>query len=83
MARRIGDLASRMEDMMLCFVSKWWRPALYILYIASFFINLIMIPLWNWEVPDLSAAATYLAAGVAMKGLRTYEKVKGVARGAD
>ena len=77
----LRDRIERLGDVALCLISKWWRPVLYVEYIVSFAINLVVIPLYNWEVPDLSAAATYLAAGAALTGIRAWEKNKGVARG--
>lgn len=71
----------RWQEAALCLISKWWRPVLYLEYILSFAITLIIIPVVNWEVPDLTAAAAYLTAGAALTALRTYEKVRGVARG--
>lgn len=71
----------RALDAWICLTAKMWRPVLYCLYIVSFAVNLVLIPIWNWEVPDLMAAATYLSAGAALAGLRTYEKKLGVARG--
>ena len=67
------------QETALCFVRKWWRPVTCIGIAGGSVVNLIVIPLVNWEVPDLAAAAAYVAAVTAAFGVRAWEKHKGVA----
>ena len=69
------------QDALLCFVSKWWRPATCIGIAGGAIVNLVVIPLVNWEVPDMTAGAAYVAAATAAFGVRAWEKRAGVARG--
>lgn len=68
------------QDMALCVVSKWWRPVTCIGIAGGALVNLVIIPLATWTVPDMTAAAAYVAATTAAFGIRTWEKIKGVAR---
>lgn len=67
------------QETALCFVRKWWRPVTCIGIAGGSVVNLVIIPLVNWEVPDLAAAAAYVAAVTAAFGVRAWEKHKGVA----
>lgn len=67
------------QEVALCFVRKWWRPVTQIGIAGGAIVNLVVIPLYKWEVPDLTAAAAYVAAATAAFGIRAYEKTKGVA----
>jgi hypothetical protein len=69
------------QEVALCFVSKWWRPVTCIGIAGGAVVNLVVIPLVNWEVPDMTAAAAYVAATTAAFGVRAWEKHKGLARG--
>jgi len=71
------------QEAALCLVSKWWRPVTCVGIAGGAIVNLILIPLVNWEVPDLTAAAAYIAAATAAFGVRAWEKRAGVARGHD
>lgn len=71
----------RVQDIALCLVSKWWRPVTCIGIAGGALVNLVVIPLVNWEVPDMTAAAAYIAASTAAFGVRAWEKRAGVARG--
>ena len=66
------------QETALCFVRKWWRPVTCIGIAGGSVVNLIVIPLVNWEVPDLAAAAAYVAAVTAAFGVRAFEKYKGL-----
>lgn len=68
-------------DAMVCVVSKLWRPVTCVGIAGGALINLVIIPLWTWTPIDLTAAAAYIAAATAAFGIRTWEKIKGVARG--
>jgi len=67
------------QEVALCFVQKWWRPVTCIGIAGGSVVNLVVIPLFNWEVPDMAAAAAYVAAVTAAFGVRAWEKHKGVA----
>jgi len=69
------------QNVALCLVSKWWRPVTCVGIAGGALVNLVIIPLYNWEVPDLTDAAAYIAAATAAFGVRAWEKNKGVARG--
>lgn len=66
-------------DVCLCFVRKAWRPVTCIGIAGGAIVNLVLIPLVNWEVPDMTAAAAYVAAATAAFGVRAFEKIKGSA----
>jgi hypothetical protein len=42
-------------------------------------VNLIVIPLYRWEVPNMAEAAAYVAAATAAFGVREWGKFKGTA----
>lgn len=69
------------QDVALCLVSKWWRPATCIGIAGGSIVNLIIIPLWTWQVPDMTSAAAYVAASTAAFSVRAWEKRMGVAKG--
>lgn len=69
----------RGQDMALCFVRKWWRPATCIGIAGGAIVNLVVIPLVNWQVPDMTAAAAYVTAATAAFAVREWGKVKGSA----
>ncbi len=71
------------QDAALCFVSKWWRPITCIGIAGGAVVNLVVIPLVNWEVPNMAEGAAYVAAVTATFGVRAWEKHKGVARGGE
>jgi len=77
------ETITRTVDTAICFVSKTWRPVTCVGIAGGAIVNLILIPLVNWEVPDLTAAAAYIAAATAAFGVRAFEKFKGFARGHD
>lgn len=67
------------QEMALCLVRKWWRPVTQIGIAGGMLVNGVIIPLWTWTVPDMTAMAAYVAAATAAFGVRAYEKVKDVA----
>ena len=69
----------RVQDMALCAVRKWWRPATCIGIAGGAIVNLVVIPLANWEVPDMTAAAAYVTAATAAFAVREWGKHKGTA----
>lgn len=69
----------RWQEVALCFVRKWWRPATCIGIAGGAIVNLVVIPLVNWQVPDMTAAAAYVTAATAAFAVREWGKVKGSA----
>lgn len=67
------------QEIALCFVRKWWRPATCIGIAGGAIVNLVVIPLVNWEVPDMTAAAAYVTAATAAFAVREFGKWKGTA----
>lgn len=69
----------RWQDMALCLVRKWWRPVTCVGIAGGALVNLIIIPLAKWEVPNMAEAAAYVTAATAAFAVRAFEKSKGVA----
>jgi hypothetical protein len=68
------------QEIALCFVRKWWRPATCIGIAGGALVNLVIIPLVNWQVPDMTAAAAYVTAATAAFAVREWGKTKGTAQ---
>lgn len=68
------------QDTALCFVSKWWRPVTCIGIAGGALVNLIIIPLVTWTVPNMAEAAAYVVAATGAFAVRAWEKHKGIAR---
>lgn len=66
------------QETALCVVRKWWRPVMLIGVAVGTWINLVVIPLVKWEVPNLAEAAAWIAACGALQWVREWGKVKGV-----
>jgi hypothetical protein len=75
------EVILRWQEAALCLVSKWWRPVTCIGIAGGALVNLVIIPLVNWEVPDMASSAAYVAAATAAFGVRAWEKKVGIARG--
>ena len=75
----IAQKVLAVQEVALCFVRKWWRPATCIGIAGGAIVNLIVIPLYRWEVPDMTAAAAYVGAATAAFAVREWGKVKGTA----
>ena len=69
----------RWQEVALCFVRKWWRPVTCIGIAGGSVVNLVIIPLVNWEVPDMASAAAYVTAATAAFAVREWGKMKGTA----
>jgi len=67
----------RSQDVVLCFVRKWWRPVTCIGIAGGAVVNLMIIPIVNWEVPDMTAAAAYVTAATAAFAVREWGKANG------
>lgn len=75
----IKQTAINAFDACLCFVRKAWRPATCVGIAGGAIVNLVVIPLVNWQVPDMTAAAAYVTAATAAFAVREWGKVKGTA----
>lgn len=69
----------RWQEVALCFVRKWWRPVGCIGIAGGALVNLIVIPLWTWTVPNMAEAAAYVAAMTAAFAIREVGKKWGTA----
>lgn len=62
-----------------CFARKVSRPLAYAGVAVGTWVNLVVIPLWKWEVPNLAEAAAWIGAVGALNWIRHKDKVAGVA----
>lgn len=69
----------RWQEVALCFVRKWWRPVSCIGIAGGAVVNLVIIPLRNWTVPNMAEAAAYVAAMTAAFAVREVGKHWGTA----
>ena len=67
------------EGVILRFIRRWWRPVTCIGIAGGALVNLVIIPLYRWEVPDMTAAAAYITAATAAFAVREWGKMKGSA----
>jgi hypothetical protein len=65
------------QEVLLCAVRKWWRPLMLVGVAVATWVNLVLIPLVKWEVPNLTEAAAWIAACGALQWVREWGKVKG------
>ena len=65
------------QEMALCLVRKWWRPVTCIGIAGGALVNLVIIPLAKWEVPNMAEAAAYVAAATAAFAVREVGKAWG------
>lgn len=70
---------AHLEGCILQRVRKWWRPATCIGIAGGALVNLVVIPLATWTVPDMTAAAAYVTAATAAFAVREWGKHKGTA----
>lgn len=66
----------RVQETCLCFVRKWWRPSMLAGVATATWVNLVAIPLWKREVPNLTEAAAWIASCGALQWVRSWEKIK-------
>jgi hypothetical protein len=76
--QRFREWVMRAQDVGLCLIRKWWRPATLLGVAAATWINLVLIPLVSWTVPDLAKAALWIGAVGALQWVREWGKVEGV-----
>ena len=67
------------QEVFLCLVRKWWRPVTCIGIAGGALVNLVIIPLAKWEVPNMAEAAAYVTAATAAFAVREWGKIKGSA----
>ena len=72
-------LLSRIQAAVLELIRRWWRPISCVGIAGGAIVNLVVIPLVNWQVPDMTAAAAYVTAATAAFAVREWGKVKGSA----
>lgn len=75
----IKQTVLRWQEVLLCAVRKWWRPLGCVAIAGGALVNLIIIPLVNWEVPNMAEAAAYVAAMTAAFAIREVGKKWGTA----
>lgn len=62
-----------------CFVRKVSRPLAFAGVAVGTWVNLVLIPIVKWEVPNLAEAAAWITAVGALSWIRHKDKVAGVA----
>jgi hypothetical protein len=65
------------QEMALCLVRKWWRPAGCVTLVVTLLINGVVIPMRSGTVADMTQMAAYAAALTAAFGVRAFEKMNG------
>lgn len=71
--------AMALQEVALCLVRKWWRPAICVGIGASLLMNGVILPFMTHRAPDLTGLAAVIAAAAPFAVARSYEKVMGVA----
>lgn len=67
----------RAQEVALCVVRKWWRPATCIGIAGTLIVNGVIVPLRTGQVPDMNAMAAFVAAATAAFAVREWGKHKG------
>jgi len=70
--------AIRLVDSLVCLIRKVWRPFTLVGIGVGTWVNLVVIPLVKWEVPNLAEAAAWIAAVGGLSWIREWGKVRGV-----
>jgi hypothetical protein len=68
---------THIQNVALCLVRKWWRPITLCGVAAGTWVNLVLIPLVNWQPPNLAEAAAWITACAGLSWIREWGKVKG------
>ena len=71
------------QETALCIVRQWWRPVTCVGIAAATIINLCIIPLVKWEIPNLAEGAAWITACAAAFGVRELGKKWGTADSAE
>lgn len=75
---RLKTRVLRVQNVALCVIRKWWRPIMLAGVAGATWVNLVLIPIVKWEVPDLAEAAAWIAACGALSWVREWGKTKGI-----
>lgn len=67
------------QDVALCAVRKWWRPATCVGLAASVWVNLVIIPWRNGKPIEFTPAAAFVGAITAAFAIREVGKAWGTA----
>lgn len=70
----IKKSASAALDVVICFVRRAWRPATCVGIAGGTLINLCIIPLVTWTVPNLAEGAAWITACAAAFAVREVGK---------
>ena len=62
------------QETALCLVRQWWRPITCVGIAAATIINLCIIPLVKWEIPNLAEGAAWITACAAAFAVREVGK---------
>jgi hypothetical protein len=74
---KIKDTLLRLQDVALCVVRKWWRPATYIVLIGASLTNSVIIPLWKMTPVSLTDLAALIASWSPVIAIREWGKANG------
>ncbi len=64
------------QDTALCIVRVWWRPIMLVGVAIGTWVNLVIIPVVKWQVPNLAEAGAWIAACAGISWVREYGKVQ-------
>lgn len=74
---RIRMKALRGQEVALCFVRKWWRPASCVGLATGTWVNLVYLPLKKGEPVSLAEGAAWITALTAAFAVREWGKRAG------
>lgn len=57
-------------------VRCWWRPIMLVGIASATWVNLVLIPIVKWQVPNLAEAAAWIAACAGISWVREYGKAQ-------
>lgn len=72
-------LLSRIQAAVLELIRRWWRPISCVGIAGGAIVNLVVIPLTTWTVPNMAESAAYVAAMTAAFAIREVGKKWGTA----
>jgi hypothetical protein len=75
----ITKAAHTVNRVALGLARQWWRPLGAASVVGSLIVNGMVVPLLHHQPLDLSGFALVITAFAGLYGVRSYEKVKGVA----
>jgi hypothetical protein len=77
LARKLGALGYRAQEVALCLFRKWWRPTTCSTAFATLAVNGVYLPLKTGTAADLTGLAALLAALSPFAIARSVELIKG------